>query len=49
MGQQQYGHRKSIGTDAVIRFRANDELVGRVIALKLKRAREEMQRFVGVR
>ena len=49
MAQQQYGHRRSIGTDAVIRFRANDELVGRVIALKLKRAREELQRHVSIR
>ena len=49
MAQTMQGHRKSVGIGAVIRFRANDELVGRVIAIKRKRERDALRYEIGVK
>lgn len=49
MAKAMQGHRKSVGTGAVIHFRANDELVGRVIAEKLRRDRLAFQSKAEVR
>lgn len=49
MAQAMQGHRKRIGAAAAWTIRVNDELVGRVIAIKRRKDREAFNRTAEVR